>query len=223
LELPWSWTEQAVFEASVVTWEAGIVPFPVLEELELSAPSSAIHNFVSLVGSLKNLKLTVKDSKVDVLWHVSNLVNLRSLTLAFEQPAFISAGALMALGALKELQTLDLGPDNSTDVSLVTSNFSDDNCEILASHLPSLHHLEFRIQCDISTNALISFARHCRKLCWCAIFQSLDTQDLFTGAYGHTICPGLRLLHLGGLIGEDVRRSVCVFLFGQSLDLAFAT
>ncbi|KAL7790901.1 hypothetical protein V8C37DRAFT_403286 [Trichoderma ceciliae] len=215
LEIPWRWTAHGIERVAAAARHMDFIPFPALEELALSAPSTVIDSLITLVMNLKDLRLIVKDSRVDVLRHVSRLVGLRNLELSFECSTVISVGALSSLRDLPQLESLTLRPLFSLDTTVIESDFSDGDCEALVSHWPSLSYLEFRVQCNLSTNALISIARHCRDLSWYELSQALDTRDFFSSDYDEILFPKLISLQVGGLVGEEIMRSVWIPMFGS--------
>lgn len=217
LQIPWVWTESTSQQAAAAVLHSGVVPFPQIAELVLIVSSKAISRLVILVVNVTQLTLTVKDSTVDVLQHVSSLTNLRGLIVYYYQFSSIPAESMRALGALSKLSILHLGPFpyENTRISVLQSTFSDNDCETLASQLPHLHNLRLRMQCNISTKAVESFLRHCPNFRTCEIFQPLDTADLFTTAPGDMVFPQLTMLSLRRLTGEEIMRSVCILLPSQ--------
>jgi hypothetical protein len=209
LQLPWYWTESASQQAAAAVCRSHAVPFPKLTDITLRASSNAVEKLVPLVANAKHLTLTVKDSTEDVLPHVSSLRNLMSLIINYQKSSSIPAISLNGLGALSRLLVLQLNSFTHGTVSFSESDFSDNDCEVLARRLPNLQVLRLQIKCNISTNAVESFLRHCPNFHRCEIFQQLDTTDLFISVPGEMVFPQLRTLFLGGLSCEELMRSVC--------------
>lgn len=140
LQLPWCWTEFASQQAAAAVSHSGVVPFPRITDLTLNASSKAIGKLVPLVVNTKHLALTLKDSADDVLPHVSNLRNLQSLIIHYQQSSSISRQSLLELGALSRLSILHLCSSayRMTGANLLKSHFSDHDCEALARRLPNL-------------------------------------------------------------------------------------
>lgn len=210
LELPWCWNEIAVEDAEAEILHSNVVPFPKMKTLSLVASSMAISNLVPLVINTIQLTLILQDSEFDVLPHLSNLRNLKILTIYYQESEAIPVESLMELGALSKLVALRLSPlpyKNGT-MRYLQSRLLDYDCEVLARRWPHLRCLRLRMECNISTNAVESFLRHCPNLHTCEIYQPLDTTHLFTTAPGYLVFPQLTKLTLSKLTGEEIMRSV---------------
>ncbi|QYS94847.1 hypothetical protein H0G86_002168 [Trichoderma simmonsii] len=202
LELPWSWSASAVEQVTIAKDDMGFASFPVLESLYLVTTAAAIEGAVPLSRNLTSLNLLLEDSDSGALWHIARLTALTTLSLTFRKPIRISAAAITALRALSKLRTLIMKPGrrplgNFDAPIAIETDFSNDDCEIVASHWPDLRHLSLKLVCaNLSTKGLLSLGRHCRSLDFCETSQDINLDELFSDdCNGDALFPQLRTLY----------------------------
>ncbi|KAL6805480.1 hypothetical protein J3E68DRAFT_441903 [Trichoderma sp. SZMC 28012] len=201
-------------------YDMGFTSFPVLESLHLVATAAAIEGAVPLLRNLTSLTLLLEDSDYGALWHITGLTALTFLSLTFRKTIKISAAAMTALSALSKLRTLIMKPKqrSSNDTPIVIkTDFSNDDCEIVASHWPDLRHLSLQLVCaKLSTKGLLSLSRHCRSLDFCETSQDINLDDLFSDdCNGDALFPQLRTLHLTQTVDgrKDIPRYVLMYRY----------
>lgn len=220
LKLPWSWSASAVEQVTIAKDDMGFTSFPVLESLHLVATAAAIEGAVPLLRNLTSLTLMLEDSDYGAIWHITGLTALTTLSLTFRKTIKISAAAMTALNALSKLRTLIMKPKqrSSNDAPIVIeTDFSNDDCEIVASHWPDLRHLSLQLVCArLSTKGLLSLARHCRSLDFCETSQDINLDDLFSDdCNGDALFPQLRTLHFTQTVKgrHDIPRYVLMYIY----------
>ncbi|KAM6486666.1 hypothetical protein HDV62DRAFT_401970 [Trichoderma sp. SZMC 28011] len=201
-------------------YDMGFTSFPVLESLYLVATAAAIEGAVPLLRNLTSLTLMLEDSDYGAIWHITGLTALTFLSLTFRKTIKISAAAMTALSALSKLRTLIMKPKqrSSNDTPIVIeTEFSNDDCEIVASHWPDLRHLSLQLVCaKLSTKGLLSLGRHCRSLDFCETSQDINLDDLFSDdCNGDALFPQLRTLHFTQTVGgrHDIPRYVLMYRY----------
>lgn len=198
LKVPWSWAADAVKQVTIAKDEMRFTPFPALKSLKLLAPSTSAEGLVQLFGNLTSLDLKLSDSTMEALWSIARLTNLTRLSLSYKQKTFISAGAIVALAALSKLRTLIIKRHYPNPEYAVESDFSDEDCEKVASHWPDLRYVSLQMEsANLSTKGLMSLARHCRVLECFRSSQEFDLEEILaSGRDGDALFPRLEQLHL---------------------------
>lgn len=139
----------------------------------------------------------------DILAHVAQCSNLRSLRIEFAHKSRISGHDLVSLAQrCQELQELMLyAHDDKEDLRLLLSDVSDADIECLASHLKHLTSFELGSRCPaampttITIQSLKSLALHCPNLEICVMPGAMPVVEL--GLESPCLFP--KLMHLAGM------------------------
>ncbi|TWU77725.1 hypothetical protein ED733_008499 [Metarhizium rileyi] len=182
-------------------------PFEALRALHMAIPSSAVQLLVPLIKHVTRLHLDVRDSTVHVVRQLSSIPNLRVLSLAFAATTRLPRAEIMSLTTHSKLEELEIGPDETEDVSHITAmddGFSDADFDELCSQLRALRSISFKVQCNLSVTVLASLSEHCPLLEKCTMPQILNLQALNLERRHDVMFQKLHLLDLGGFQQPDV-------------------
>jgi hypothetical protein len=131
-------------------------PFINLQNLHMRLESRSIARLASVATSLTILFLIVEDSEHDALASLEPLTNMVHLELSFLDDVVMSPNGFRALGTLKELEVLAIESGGSP-IDAIWMN--DDLFTEFVSTLPKLSSLDFKLDTDITIEALTSLAR----------------------------------------------------------------
>lgn len=169
-------------------------PFPVLEDLELTLPSTAISTLVGLIKNIAILRVQLTESsRHDVLKRVTELSELQVLSVVYNIDTEITKEELMHLKSLKNLHKLEIAGSEALFVT-VRCRFHDGDFASLFSALTKMENLVFGVQGSLTALSLGHLAEYCKYLEECTLQCALDMADLHLASRAGIMFPSLRLL-----------------------------
>jgi hypothetical protein len=174
-------------------------PFCSLKTLDISVNSNAVQGLVKVIPNITTLTLNMEDDRKgdgeEILGHLSQLTELKSLELNRLESWNLSAAGFRSLGDLRKLQVLYItGNPNIEKPDITESDFDQ-----LLSNLPYLRILDFTIYCKFSSRIVNSIAKHCPRLTRCqlsAFVSFIDLQSLPAGRGLGEMLPKLEVIDL---------------------------
>ena len=167
-----------------------------LQHLVIYLGSRAVPPLLSTTQELQHLSLTVLNIGIDVFQAFAALQNLNHLGLRFAQDIDLARTDILSLRNLSELRFFALAPFRSYQLSVKSSESTDEDFIALGRGFPELRTLMFCVQNNLSGRAITGLARHCRSL------ESLKMCDAFDLRAWEDIqaplLPELTRLDLGG-------------------------
>ncbi|KAE8317127.1 hypothetical protein BDV41DRAFT_526819 [Aspergillus transmontanensis] len=175
-------------------------PFKVLRHLTISVTEAALPSLVGMIKSIQSFNLTLggpdssEDSNSVALRHISQLIELRTLTLFIWGDMRIANEDIVSLKSLTQLRRLNISGASAT--SLIAPRLQDPDFEELFKNLSQLEALNFDIfRSDITTDSLVSLGKCCPSLQRCEI---MGIYDMAAFRYEKLpVFPTLELLSIG--------------------------
>lgn len=173
-------------------------PFRDLQYLAVQIGSKTVPLLVAGVKSIIGLLITIEDSQVGPLPHISSLVNLQELHIEYKKHGEWAGTDFLALKSLKELRRLVISPvfDPITSTTLTDEEFIP-----IFENMSELQELVFQVQCVLSAAAITSLGKHCPQLETCEILGLYNLGSWESVA--RPLFPQLKLLEFSAAIDGE--------------------
>ncbi|KAE8345610.1 hypothetical protein BDV24DRAFT_125375 [Aspergillus arachidicola] len=175
-------------------------PFKALRHLAISVTEAALPSLVGMIKSIQSFNLTLggpdssENSNSVAFRHISQLIELQTLTLFIWGDMRIANEDIVSLKSLTQLRRLNISGASAT--SLIAPRLQDPDFEELFKNLGQLEALNFDIfRSDITTDSLVSLGKCCPSLQRCEI---MGIYDMAAFRYEKLpVFPTLELLSIG--------------------------
>ena len=175
-------------------------PFKALRHLTISVTEAALPSLVGMIKSIQSVNLSLGgpdcsgDFDSSALKHISQLIELRTLTLFIWGDMRIATEDIVSLKGLTHLKSLSIS--GLSAASLIAPRFQDTDFEELFKNLGQLEALNFDIfRSHITTDSLMSLGKCCPSLQRCEI---MGIYDMSAFRYEKLpLFPALKLLSIG--------------------------
>ncbi|KAE8142862.1 hypothetical protein BDV38DRAFT_277674 [Aspergillus pseudotamarii] len=175
-------------------------PFKALQHLTISVTEAALPSLVGMVKSIRSFNLTLggpdlsEDFDSAALKHISQLIELRNLTLLIWGNMRIATEDIVSLKSLTHLRRFSIS--GLSAISLIAPRLQDTDFEELFKNLGQLEALNFDIfRSNITTDSLVSLGKCCPSLQRCEI---MGIYDMAAFRYEKLpLFPALELLSIG--------------------------